>query len=141
MDIVLAKRLRIERPPMIPAHRNAPAAGQGARGGLAPWQLQRVAGFINAHLGEDTGVADLARQCGVSIGHFTRAFRQTTGTTPHRWLTRQRVERAKVLLSAGSLELVEIAQVCGFTDQSHLTRVFSRCERMPPGRWRRHRLK
>jgi AraC-like DNA-binding protein len=140
MEIVLAKRLRIEHPPMIPAHGTASAAGQGARGGLAPRQLQRVAEFINAHLGEDPAVADLASQCGVSIGHFTRAFRQTTGTTPHRWLTRQRVERAKALLSAGSPGLAAIAQLCGFTDQSHFTRVFSRCERVTPGRWRRHRL-
>jgi AraC family transcriptional regulator len=141
MEIVLAKRLRIEHPPMIPARGDPPAARQSARGGLAPRQLQRVAEFINAHLGEDPGVADLAGQCGVSIGHFTRAFRQTTGTTPHRWLTRQRVERAKALLSANSLELAAIAQLCGFIDQSHFTRVFSRYERMPPGRWRRQRLK
>lgn len=119
---------------------DAPAPGQTARGGLAPWQFQRAAEFINAHLNEDPSVADLAKQCGVSISHFARAFKQTTGMAPHQWLTKQRVERAKALLSIGSLELAEIAEACGFTDQSHFTRVFSRCERMTPGRWRRRRL-
>jgi AraC family transcriptional regulator len=141
MEIVLEKRFRIELPPTILAHGNAPLVRQIARGGLAPWQLQRVAEFIDGHLNEDPSVDDLAGQCGVSIGHFARAFRQTTGTTPHQWLTRQRVKRAKALLSAGALELAEIAQACGFTDQSHLTRVFSRYEHLPPGRWRRQWLK
>jgi AraC-like DNA-binding protein len=124
------------------AHRygDAPPLGQTVGGGLAPWQFQRVAEFINAHLSEDPTIDDLAKQCGVSTSHFARAFKQTTGMPPHQWLTKQRVERAKVLLSTRSLELAEIAQVCGFTDQSHFTRVFSRCERVSPGRWRRQRL-
>ena len=74
------------------------------------------------------------------MSHFERAFRQTTGMPPHQWLTKHRVERAKALLSLGSLELAEIAEACGFADQSHFTRVFSRCEGVTPGRWRRRRL-
>jgi AraC family transcriptional regulator len=116
------------------------APGRSARGGLAPWQFQRTAEFINAHLNEDPNVADLAKQCGVSSSHFGRAFRQTTGMPPHQWLIKQRVRRAKALLSTGSLELAEIARACGFTDQSHFTRVFSKSERVTPGRWRRERL-
>jgi transcriptional regulator GlxA family with amidase domain len=54
---------------------------------------------------------------------------------PHQWLTKQRVERAKARLTTGSPELAEIAEACGFTDQSHFTRVFSKCED-----WRLHRL-
>ena len=125
---------------VAPNYGDAPALGQIARGGLAPWQFQRAVEFINAHLNKDPSIADLAKQCGVSSSHFGRAFRQTTGIPPHQWLTKQRVERGKALLSTRSLELAEIAQVCGFADQSHFTRVFSRCERVSPGRWRRQRL-
>jgi AraC-like DNA-binding protein len=119
---------------------DAPNVGRSARGGLAPWQFQRAAEFINAHLNEDPSVADLAKECGLSISHFGRAFRQTTGMPPHQWLTGQRVERAKALLSTGSLDLAEVAEACGFTDQSHFTRVFSRFVHVTPGRWRRQRL-
>jgi AraC family transcriptional regulator len=56
---------------------------------------------------------------------------------PHRWLTKQRVERAKELLQESGRQLADIAQLCGFVDQSHFTRVFSKSEGHSPGRWRR----
>jgi transcriptional regulator GlxA family with amidase domain len=63
------------------------------------------------------------------------------GIPPYRWLTKMRVERAKELLKDPRCELAEIALHCGFVDQSHFTRVFSRSEGYSPGRWRRlHRL-
>jgi AraC family transcriptional regulator len=107
--------------------------------GLAPWQLRRAHEFIEAHLDGDPSIADLAQDCRLSASHFARAFRQATGVPPHRWLTRRRVERAKVLLLEGSLDLAEIALACGFVDQSHLSRVFTRYERHTPGKWRRLR--
>ena len=122
------------------AYGGVPNQQKNVRGGLAPWQFQRVAEYINANLGGDPSVADLARECGVSISHFGRAFKQTTGAPPHQWLNKQRIDRAKQLLALGSLDLSQIAQVCGFHDQSHFTRVFSRCEHLSPGRWRRQRL-
>jgi AraC family transcriptional regulator len=85
-------------------------------------------------------VAELARECGLSSGYFSRAFRLTTGITPHQWLIRKRVERARQLLLGNGLRLVDIALVCGFVDQSHFTRVFTRFEGESPGKWRqRHR--
>ena len=109
-------------------------------GGLSPWQLRRVLDFLSAHLSDDPTVAELARECGLSSGYFTRAFRQTTGVTPHQWLIRKRVERARQLLLGNGLELADIALVCGFVDQSHFNRVFAKLEGDSPGRWRqRHR--
>src|SRR5712671_203665 len=107
--------------------------------GLARWQLRRACAFIDAHLDGDPSIADLARECRLSASHFARAFRQATGMPPHQWLTKRRVERAKGLLLEGSLDLAQIALVCGFVDQSHLTRVFARCEGHSPGKWRRLR--
>jgi AraC family transcriptional regulator len=105
-------------------------------GGLSPRQLRRALDFLSAHLNDDPGVADLARECGLSSGYFSRAFRRTTGVTPHQWLIRRRVERARQLLLGNGLELADIAVVCGFVDQSHFTRVFTKLEGDSPGRWR-----
>jgi AraC-like DNA-binding protein len=91
---------------------------------------------VEAHLDGDPSIIDLARECGLSSSHFARAFSRTTGMPPHRWLMKRRVERAKHLLATGELELAQIALACGFVDQSHLNRVFTRFEDCAPGRWR-----
>jgi AraC family transcriptional regulator len=119
------------------AYGGVTAGGRNARGGLAPWQLQRARDFINANLSGDPSIAQVANECGLSTSYFVRAFKQTTGVPPYRWLTKQRVERAKELLQDPGRELADIAQLCGFVDQSHFTRVFSRSEGYSPGRWRR----
>jgi AraC family transcriptional regulator len=104
--------------------------------GLAPWQLRRTSAFIDAHLCGDPSVTDLARECRLSASHFARAFRQSTGMAPHRWIMKRRIERAKELLLEDELDLVQIALTCGFFDQSHFTRSFARSEGNSPGKWR-----
>jgi AraC family transcriptional regulator len=106
-------------------------------GGLAPWQLHRALDFLNAHLDGDPTIAQLAAECRLSAGFFARAFKQSTGMSPHRWLMRKRIERAQDLLLLGRRELAEIAILCGFVDQSHLGRVFAQVVGQSPGRWRR----
>ena len=110
-------------------------------GGLSPWQLRRVLDFLSAHLSDDPTVAELARECGLSSGYFARAFRQTTGVTPHQWLIRKRVERARALLLGNGLGLADIALLCGFVDQSHFSRIFAKFEGDSPGRWRQRQRK
>jgi AraC family transcriptional regulator len=107
------------------------------RGGLAPWQLRRACELMVARLAGEVSVAELAQVCGLSLSQFAHAFRQTTGLPPHRWLMAERVRRAKDLLRSSAMTLPEIALTCGFSDQSHLTRVFSRLQGQTPGRWRR----
>ncbi len=116
---------------------NSPAITTPPRGGLAPWQLRRAHAFINANLAGDTSIEQLASETGLSASHFARAFKQTVGMAPHQWLMQKRIERAKVLLKRNDLELSDIALICGFVDQSHFTRVFTRLERNSPGKWRR----
>jgi AraC family transcriptional regulator len=116
---------------------NAVVSNDVKPGGLSPWQLRRVLDFIAAHLNGDPTIAELARECALSPGYFARAFRQTTGNTPHQWLVQKRIEKARTLLLGSALGLAEIAVRCGFTDQSHFTRVFTRVEGDSPGRWRR----
>ena len=82
-------------------------------------------------------IGDIAQACSLSRSYFTRAFQETTGQTPHQWLTKQRVEMACGLLAQGAQPLADIAAGCGFADQSHFTRVFTQHLGTPPGTWRR----
>jgi len=108
-------------------------------GGLAPWQERRAKEFIEANLYRDTTLTEIAEQCELSASHFARAFRNTTGRPPHRWLLERRVESAKHHLMDSSLSLAEIAATCGFSDSSHFSRVFSKTTGETPGSWRRSR--
>jgi transcriptional regulator GlxA family with amidase domain len=111
---------------------------QAARGGLAPWQEQRAKEVLAACLDGNVSLARLAQECGLSVSHFSRQFRRSVGEPPHRWLMRQRLEHAKVLLRDTPLSLAEIAATCGFCDQSHFTRCFRSAVGAGPGIWRHH---
>lgn len=126
---------------IVHAYGGVPIEGRNVRGGLAAWQLQRARDFININLTHDPSIAEVAHECGLSSGYFARAFKRSTNVPPYKYLTKMRVERAKELLKNPRCELADVAQLCGFVDQSHFTRVFSRSEGYSPGRWRRlHRL-
>jgi AraC family transcriptional regulator len=114
-------------------------ADRVARGGLAPWQERRCKELMTGRLGHQISLGELAKACGLSISRFARAFKQATGESPHRWLVKRRVEAAKELLRSSDLSIAEIALDCGFSDQSHLTRVFSVMAGATPGTWRRNR--
>jgi len=109
------------------------------RGGLAPWQERRAKELLTARLNGDISLNELAREAGLSRSHFVRAFKETTGLPPHRWLVSRRVERAQEILINSKLSLVEVAELTGFADQSHFTRVFTRMVGISPGEWRRQR--
>lgn len=108
------------------------------KGGLASWQERRVKEMMDAGRGDDLSLADLAEACGLSVAHFSRAFRQSCGASPHRWLTQRRIERAKELMRTSDMSLAGIAVECGFSDQSHFTNTFSRYFGSPPGVLRRY---
>lgn len=108
------------------------------RGGLAAWQKRRATEYFGANLGSEGSLKEIASQCDLSISHFSRAFKATFGIAPHQWLIRRRIEVAKTLLKVPSLPLAEVALECGFADQSHFTRVFTRIVGMGPGTWRRN---
>src|SRR5215204_1994942 len=120
------------------AHNVVSLEPRAARGGLAPWQLRRAKQILISRLDAPISLAELARACKLSPGPFARPFRQTTGQPPHRWLMEQRIEKAKQLLVDATLSLAQIAQMCGFADQSHFTRVFAQLVQSSPGQWRRH---
>jgi AraC-like DNA-binding protein len=108
-------------------------------GGLAPWQERRARDMIESRLGSDLSLDELACECGLSVAHFTRAFRQSVGETPHRWLMQRRVDTAQRLLISTAKPLAQIAAECGFADQAHFTNIFARLLGAPPGKFRRER--
>jgi len=109
------------------------------RGGLTRAQERRVKELLSSRLDGGVSLAELAALCECSVRHFARAFRQTTGTSPHRWLIERRLERATAMLDEPGTSLAEIASACGFANQSHFTRAFTRAVGTSPGVWRRER--
>jgi len=106
------------------------------RGGLAPWQMRRTREMLDQHLGDHLRLATLAHECGLSVSHFARSFKQSFGSSVHRYLVLQRVETAKALLRYSSCSLSEIALRSGFSDQPAFSRTFSDVVGTPPGKWR-----
>jgi AraC family transcriptional regulator len=113
--------------------------GSRRRAMLSSMQQRLVTSRLLDNLTDDPGLAELASLCGLSRGYFIRAFKQTTGLPPHRWLLMQRVSRAKTLLVSSNTPIGAIALECGFADQSHLTRVFTRMFGIAPATLRRQR--
>jgi AraC-like DNA-binding protein len=107
------------------------------RGGLAPWQVKRACERLDSDLGGKLSLQQIAAEFDLSVSHFSRAFRTSTGLPPHQWLLRQRVKAAKQLMSVRDLPLSEIAISAGFANQSHFTRVFSSVVGVSPAAWRR----
>jgi AraC family transcriptional regulator len=107
-----------------------------ARGGLSRPLLRRVIDHIDENLDQDLGLRGLASISGLSEDHFARAFRESTGVPPHRYLLQRRLARAQQLLEGSDMPIAEIALSLGFADQSHLTNLFRRGVGMTPGQFR-----
>jgi AraC family transcriptional regulator len=96
------------------------------RGGLSPTRFSRVKELIQLRLGENLTLDEMARTAGLSVFHFSRVFRQTTGMSPFQYVTTCRINHAKQLLLHPFARIGDVALECGFCDQAHLTRQFKR---------------
>ena len=105
-------------------------------GGLPPAARRRVLAHIEERLDTPVSLAELAELARMSVRHFCRAFRASMGCSPHQFLLRQRVERAKQLIAAGRMPLCDVAQAAGFADQSQLTRTFRKQVGITPAGYR-----
>lgn len=103
---------------------------------LAPFRLRRAIEFIEAHYAEDLTLAEIAQAASASPSHFAHGFKQSTGFSPHQYLTHRRIERAKQLLAETDLPLVEIALTVGFPNQSHFATVFRKLCNATPRQYR-----
>lgn len=112
-------------------------SAQQFRGGLSSLQKRRATELLETHLDGKISLNQVAEACDLSVGHFARAFRQTFGRPPYKWLIERRVDKARDLMTNSRLPLADIAIQSGFADQSALNRTFKRLHGVAPGIWRR----
>lgn len=111
---------------LICCHSSKPVEIKRPNKRLSDRRLRKVFAYIEDNLAGNISLGDLAAVVGLSVSHFKILFREAVGLSPHQYLIRQRVERAKSLLGEGELSIGQIAIETGFTDQSHLGRHMNR---------------
>jgi len=107
--------------------------------GLAPYQLQRVIEYLEAHLPARVELAQLAKLADLSQSQFSRAFKASTGMAPYRWQLDARIRRAQALLIDTSASLDDVADATGFADAVHFGRTFRKFTGATPAAWRHYR--
>lgn len=105
-------------------------------GALDAGKLNKVKDYIEDGLAEDLSISDMAAIVHMSQFHFARAFKTATGTSPHRYLTLRRMERAKVLLKVTRISIAEIAYGLGFANHSHFIAQFRKATGTTPKSYR-----
>jgi AraC family transcriptional regulator len=113
-------------------------AKRSFRGGLAGWQEKKVAQYIEEHLLEDVPLAILADVAKLSPYHFVRAFKQSFGLPPHRYLSSLRMQRAKSLLANPAMSVTQVGFNLGFSDTSSFTTTFRKHTGLTPTAYRRN---
>jgi AraC-like DNA-binding protein len=101
-------------------------------------RLCRARDFVHAHHAEPVTLAEIARVAGVSRYHFLRLFRDAFGATPHEYLTRVRLGRAKSLLAADHHSVTDVCMGVGFSSLGSFSTLFAERFGCPPSAWRRH---
>jgi AraC family transcriptional regulator len=93
-------------------------------GGLGSARLRKIKELVQAKLEDDLSLDEMAQSVGLSTAHFARMFRKSTGQTPHQFVLRQRLERAKAMLRAPDARVLDVAVACGFKTQQHFAQAF-----------------
>ncbi len=106
------------------------------RARLTERQLRVINDYVESHLDRKLSLAELAGLLFMSLSHFERLFRASVGCSPYRYVLNRKIERARGLLLNTSLSLQQIAEACGFANQSHFTRHFTRQVGVSPARFR-----
>ena len=106
------------------------------RGGLGSARLRKIRELVQAKMEDDLGLDEMAQSVGLSTAHFGRMFRKSTGETPHQFVLRQKIERAKAMLRAPNARVLDVAVACGFKTQQHFAQVFRDVCRVSPTEYR-----
>jgi len=105
-------------------------------GDLPACRLRRVTQYIQDNLHRKLRLGELSAHVHMSPYHFARLFKRSTGTPPHRFVLRRRIDRATTLLTTGELSIGEVARLVGFQTTSHFTTVFRRITGATPSAYR-----
>ena len=111
------------------------------RGGLSPARLRRVTELVFGKVEDELTLQEMAESAGLSMAHFSQMFRRSTGESPHQFVLRHRVERAKEMLRAAEARVLDVAVACGFKTQQHFARVFRRVCGASPTEYREEFLR
>jgi AraC family transcriptional regulator len=106
------------------------------KGGLGSARLRRIKALVHAKIEDDLSLDEMAQSVGLSTAHFARMFHKSTGETPHQFVLRQRIERAKEMLRAPHARVLDVAVACGFKTQQHFAQVFRDVCRVSPTEYR-----
>jgi AraC family transcriptional regulator len=113
---------------------------QISRGGLGPARLRKIRELVHAKVEDELSLDEMAQSVGLSTAHFARMFRKSTGETPHQFVLRQRLERAKAMLRAPDARILDVAVASGFKTQQHFAQVFRDVCGVSPTRYRQDSL-
>lgn len=122
---------------LLAAHAGSPAAFQPTLGGLAPTTLRRAIERLQSHDDADVSLSALASDAGLSRFHFCRAFKESTGLSPHAWLRQHQLEKAMKLLRETDDSVVSIAAALGYSSQTAFAAAFRKLTGETPSFWRR----
>ena len=121
---------------LIRAHSNHTCASGQPAPSLPAGRMQRVVEYMRTHLEEDIGLNELAALAGLGKSQFAKAFREATGSSPHRFLISLRIEKARDLLERSGKPVIEIAMTCGFSHPAHFATAFRKLSGLSPRAWR-----
>jgi AraC family transcriptional regulator len=122
---------------LLAAYTGKPPAYQPALGGLAPTALRRAIERLRSDADVDVSLAALASDAGLSRFHFCRAFKESTGLSPHNWLRQYRLEQAMIMLRDPHNSVAIVAASLGYASQTAFAAAFRRLTGDTPSEWRR----
>jgi len=115
----------------------APVAFQPVIGGLSPSALRRAIERMRSDSDADVSLGALASDAGLSRFHFCRAFKESTGLSPHAWLRQHRLEQAMNMLRDTDASVVSVAAALGYGSQTAFAAAFRKLTGEAPSSWRR----
>ncbi|MBB4397513.1 AraC family transcriptional regulator [Bradyrhizobium sp. ERR14] len=122
---------------LLVAHTGSPATLQPTMGGLSPKILLRAIERLRSDSDADVSLDALASDAGLSRFHFCRAFKESTGLSPHSWLRQHRLEQAMKMLRDSDEAVVSIAAALGYSSQTAFAAAFRKLTGETPSDWRR----
>jgi AraC family transcriptional regulator len=122
----------------LAAHTGAPTTIQPTLGGLSPKVLRRAVERLRSDSEADLSLTALASDAGLSRFHFCRAFKESTGLSPHSWLRQYRLEQAMEMLRNTDTSVASVSAALGYSSQTAFAAAFKRLTRETPNHWRRH---
>jgi AraC family transcriptional regulator len=122
---------------LLAAHTGSPTSFQPTMGGLSPKVLLRAIERLRSDSDADVSLAALASEAGLSRFHFCRAFKESTGLSPHAWLRQHRLEQAMNMLRDTDASVVSVAAALGYASQTAFAAAFRKLTGETPSDWRR----